>query len=58
MHNSRQKYLLEFQRRLKDEKIDLAVIYDPDTLYYLCGFWGYLGMEFGRPTLLQQEHPR
>jgi Xaa-Pro aminopeptidase len=52
MHNSRRKYLLEFQRRLKDEKIDLAVIYDPDTLYYLCGFWGYLGMEFGRPTLL------
>ncbi len=52
MQNSRQKYMLEFQRRLQDEKIDLAVIYDPDTLYYLCGFWGYLGMEFGRPTLL------
>ena len=52
MAANRQKYMLEFQRRLKDEKIDLAVIYDPDTLYYLCGFWGYLGMEFGRPTLL------
>lgn len=44
--------VVEFQRRLADEKIDLAVIHDPDNIYYLAGIWGYLGMEFGRPTIL------
>ena len=31
---------------------ELALILDPDNLYYLSGFWGYLGMDFGRPTIL------
>jgi Xaa-Pro aminopeptidase len=43
---------VEFQRRLTDENIDMAVIHDPDNIYYLSGIWGYLGMEFGRPTIL------
>jgi Xaa-Pro aminopeptidase len=43
---------LELQRRMADERIDLFVISDPDSVHYFSGFWGYLGMEFGRPTLL------
>ncbi|MEM7225488.1 MAG: Xaa-Pro peptidase family protein [Pseudomonadota bacterium] len=42
----------ELQDRLAEEAIDLAVITDPDSIAFLAGFWGYLGIEFGRPTLL------
>ena len=52
MQDNSGKRVLEFQRRLVDEKIDMALIHDPDSIFYLAGFWGYLGMEFGRPTIL------
>jgi Xaa-Pro aminopeptidase len=42
----------DFQRRLQDEGIDLALVTDEDSIAYLAGFWGYLGVEFGRPTFL------
>ena len=42
----------EFQKRLKDEGVDLAILTDESSIAYLAGFWGYLGIEFGRPTLL------
>lgn len=42
----------EFQRRLKDEKIDIAILTDESSIAYLAGFWGYLSVEFGRPTFL------
>ena len=42
----------ELQRRLRDEDVDLAVLADQDTIAYYAGFWGYLGVEFGRPTVL------
>ena len=42
----------EFQRRLKDAKIDVAVLTDESSIAYLAGFWGYLSVEFGRPTFL------
>jgi Xaa-Pro aminopeptidase len=42
----------EFQKRLKDEGIGLAILTDESSIAYLAGFWGYLGIEFGRPTLL------
>ena len=32
--------------------IDLAVISEPDTIFYLAHFWGYLGIENNRPMLL------
>lgn len=32
--------------------IPLAVIADPDAVAYFAGYWNYLGVEFGRPTLL------
>jgi len=52
MHKLQEKRIIEFQRRLADADIDLAVIHDPDNIYFLAGFWGYLGMDFGRPTIL------
>ena len=41
-----------FQRRMKDRGVALAVFTDESSIAYLAGFWGYLGVEFGRPTLL------
>ncbi|MEQ8664999.1 MAG: Xaa-Pro peptidase family protein [Rhodospirillales bacterium] len=40
------------QARLKDAGIDWAVLTDPDSVAYFGGYWNYLGMEFGRPTLM------
>jgi Xaa-Pro aminopeptidase len=40
------------QQRMKDEGIRRAVFTDESSIAYLAGFWGYLGIEFGRPTLL------
>ena len=31
---------------------DAAIITDEDTVYYLTGYYDYLHMEFGRPTIL------
>ncbi len=42
----------EFQSRLKDAGIDLAIMSDESSIAYLAGFWGYLSVEFGRPTFL------
>lgn len=40
------------QDRLRSEGIDLAIFTDESSIAYLAGFWGYLGVEFGRPTFL------
>ena len=42
----------EFQTRLKDAGIDIALVTDESSIAYLAGFWGYLSVEFGRPTFL------
>jgi Xaa-Pro aminopeptidase len=52
MQDLQKQRIENLQRRLTDEKIDIAVIHDPDNIFYLSGIWGYLGMEFGRPTIL------
>jgi len=41
-----------FRRRLNAENIDFALITDDDNVYYLTGYYDYLHMEFGRPTIL------
>ncbi len=41
-----------FQSSLRNAGIDLAVITDESSISYLAGFWGYLSVEFGRPTFL------
>ncbi len=43
---------VELQRRMADEHVDVMLLSDPDSIYYVSGYWGYLGVEFGRPTLL------
>jgi Xaa-Pro aminopeptidase len=42
----------EFQARLKDAGVDVAIVTDESSIAYLAGFWGYLSVEFGRPTFL------
>ena len=42
----------ELQRRMADEGIDLFVVTDADSVYYLSGFWGHLGLEFDRATIV------
>lgn len=46
------KRTLAFQSRLRDAGIDLAILADEDSIAYYGGFWGYLGVEFGRPTMM------
>ncbi|MGB0784838.1 MAG: aminopeptidase P family N-terminal domain-containing protein, partial [Alphaproteobacteria bacterium] len=44
--------LARFQSELSKASIDVALITDDDNIYYLCGYYDYLHMEFGRPTIL------
>ena len=44
--------LSAFRARMADTEIDLALITDDDNVYYLTGYYDYLHMEFGRPTIL------
>ncbi|MFT5226131.1 MAG: Xaa-Pro dipeptidase, partial [Polaribacter sp.] len=37
---------------LTEAGIDTAIITDESSIAYLAGFWGYLSVEFGRPTFL------
>jgi Xaa-Pro aminopeptidase len=40
------------QTRLAKAGIDVALITDDDNVYYLTGYYDYLHMDFGRPTIL------
>ena len=40
------------QQKLADAGIRVALITDEDNVYYLTGYYDYLHMEFGRPTIL------
>ncbi|WP_306113796.1 MULTISPECIES: Xaa-Pro peptidase family protein [unclassified Roseovarius] len=40
------------QQRLAEAGLDVALITDDDNVYYLTGYYNYLHMEFGRPTIL------
>ncbi len=42
----------EFRRRMAASDFDVALISDDDNVYYLTGYYDYLHMEFGRPTIL------
>ena len=42
----------ELRQRLAEAGIDIAVVTDEDSVYYYSGYYGYLHMDFGRPTLL------
>lgn len=49
MHPSR---ITQLQSKLAAANIDAALITDDDNVYYLTGYYDYLHMEFGRPTIL------
>lgn len=42
----------KFRRHLAEADVDVALITDDDNVYYLSGYYDYLHMEFGRPTIL------
>lgn len=52
MLNEAKERTTRFQARLAEAGIDVAVLSDQASIAYLAGFWGYLSVEFGRPTFL------
>ena len=40
------------QDRMQQHGIQKAVFTDESSIAYLAGFWGYLGIEFGRPSMV------
>ena len=49
IYTTRQQQLCEY---MKAENINVTLITDDDNVYYLTGYYDYLHMEFGRPTIL------
>ena len=47
-----QKRTEELQRRMADEGIELILLTNVDSIYYYTAYWGDLGLEFGRPTMV------
>ena len=46
------KRTLTIQKAMQEHGIEQAVFTDESSIAYLAGFWGYLGIEFGRPSML------
>ncbi|MCP4877952.1 MAG: aminopeptidase P family protein [Gammaproteobacteria bacterium] len=46
------QHLDRLRIKLAESGMDVAVITDEDSIYYFSGYYDYLHMEFGRPTLL------
>ena len=44
--------LQELQGHMQAAGLDIALLTDESTIAYYAGFWGYLSVEFGRPTFL------
>ena len=42
----------KLKARLVEDGLEIALITDDDSVYYFSGFYDYLHMEFGRPTIL------
>ena len=42
----------KFRLRLHEADLDIALVTDEDNIYYLTGYYDYLHMDFGRPTIL------
>ena len=47
-----QKRIDKLRKKLIDNDIDIALITDDDSIYYYTGYYDYLHMDFGRPTIL------
>jgi Xaa-Pro aminopeptidase len=46
------KNLEKLKQDLNKNNIDLAIITDDDSIYYFTGYFDFLHMSFGRPTIL------
>lgn len=44
--------LNDLRQRMNEVGIDVALITDDDSVYYFTGYFDYLHMDFGRPTIL------
>jgi len=44
--------LHELQGHMQNAGVEIALLTDESTIAYYAGFWGYLSVEFGRPTFL------
>ena len=42
----------QLRSRMAESGLDVALITDDDNVFYLTGYYDYLHMEFGRPTIL------
>ncbi|HCV36177.1 MAG TPA: aminopeptidase P family protein [Acidimicrobiaceae bacterium] len=47
-----QERTTELQQHLKEADIGALIVSNIDSIYYFSAYWGDLGLEFGRPTLL------
>lgn len=47
-----QQRIDNLRNKLIDNNIDLAIITSDDSIYYYIGYYDYLHMDFGRPTIL------
>lgn len=47
-----ESHMRDFRQRMSTAGIDVALVTDDDNVYYLTGYYDYLHMEFGRPTIL------
>ena len=47
-----EKRLCDLRARLDQAGMEVGVVTDEDSVYYLTGYYDYLHMEFGRPTIL------
>ena len=52
MKDASARRLGELRDRMAGAGIDLAILTEPDSIYYLAHLWGYLGVENNRPMLL------
>jgi len=46
------QHIQQLRSQLYESGIDVALITDDDSVYYYTGYYDYLHMEFGRPTIL------
>lgn len=44
--------MAKLRRALADANLDAAILTDQDSIAYFAEYWNYLGIDFGRPTLL------
>ena len=52
MSNIFEERIAKIQERMEESEIDFVLLIDPDSIYYVSGFCGDLGMDFQRPMMV------